>query len=344
MSGHAARFRGEYVRFMGLYIPSSLLYGHTLKKIKKTYMTQLSVKRMILAGVFMAALSFSNCQKHSDGKSYQYNGVMNIDGYDRSYLLHLPPDFYDTTGFPLVVMLHGFGGSAAQADRDYGVTDKANAGHFIVVYPQGVSSDGRYHLRSWNAGNCCFVAQSDHVDDVHYISSLIDYLVANFRVDPKRVYVAGMSNGAMMAYTLACQLSDKVAAITSVSGTLIAAAACNPSRTVPVLEIHSSQDLKVPYKGGFGIGGVWFPAVDSGLQVLAGLYGCGQPQETQYTGYSLTEWRGNDGNIAIDRYLTQDGGHSWPGGSKPRAQADPPSVYLKATDLMWEFFQRYRLP
>ena len=70
---------------------------------------------------------------------------------------------------------------------------------------------------------------------------------------------------------------------------------------------------------------------------------CGQSQVTPYTGYSLTEWRDKDGHVAIDCYLTQDGGHSWPGGSTPRVQADPPSVYLKATDLMWEFFQRYHL-
>lgn len=304
----------------------------------------LSVKRVTLLGIFAASLSFSNCQKSSGRKVYRYNGVMNVDGYNRTYLLNLPPNFYDTTGFPLVILLHGFGGSAAQAEQDYGVTDKGNAEHFIVVYPEGVGSDGRFHLRSWNAGNCCYVAQSDDIDDVHYISTLIDYLVNNYKVDPKRVYVAGMSNGAMMAYTLACQLSDKIAAITSVSGTLIASSPCTPSRAVPVLEIHSSQDTKVPFNGGTGLDGVWFPAVDSGLNVLAQADTCGPSQTTQYTGYSLTEWKGNSGNAAIDCYLTQDGGHSWPGGLKPRAQADPPSVYLNATDLLWDFFQRYRLP
>jgi polyhydroxybutyrate depolymerase len=84
--------------------------------------------------------------------------------------------------------------------------------------------------------------------------------------------------------------------------------------------------------------------VDSGLNVWAALDTCGAPTATQYTGYTLTEWKNNSGNVAIDYYLTQDGGHSWPGGLKPRVQADPPSVYLNATDLMWDFFQRYTLP
>jgi len=306
-------------------------------------MKQVLVRRGTLLSLLLAALSFSNCQKNSGGKTYRFNGAMTVEGYRRTYLLNLPPNFYDTAGFPLVIVLHGFGGSAAQAEQDYGVTDKGNAEHFVVVYPEGIGSNGYYHLRSWNAGNCCFVAQSNNIDDVQYISNLIDYLVGNYKVDPRKVYVAGMSNGAMMAYTLACQLSNKVAAITSVSGTLITSSPCTPSRTVPVLEIHSSLDTKVPFNGGYGLDGAWFPAVDSGLNVLAALDTCGAPTVTQYTGYSLTEWRNNSG-VAIDQYLTEDGGHSWPGGLKPRAQADPPSVYLNATDLLWDFFQRYTLP
>jgi len=306
-------------------------------------MKQLLITRGTLLSLFLAALSFSNCQKNSGGKTYRYNGAMTVDGYKRTYLLNLPPNFYDTSGFPLVILLHGFGGSAAQAEQDYGVTNKGNAEHFVVVYPEGVASGGAHHLRSWNAGNCCFVAQSNNVDDVRYISTLIDYLVGNYKVDPRKVYVAGMSNGAMMAYTLACQLSGKVAAIASVSGTLVASSPCTPSRVVPVLEIHSSQDTKVPFNGGYGLDGVWFPAVDSGLNVLAASDTCDAPAVTQYTGYSLTEWRNNSG-VTIDQYLTEDGGHSWPGGLKPRPQADPPSVYLNATGLLWDFFQRYPLP
>ena len=270
---------------------------------------------------------------------------MTVDGYNRTYLLNLPPNFYDTSGLPLVILLHGFAGTASQAETDYGVTDKGNAEHFIVVYPEGIPNPAGYHLRSWNAGNCCFVAQEDNVNDVHFISTLIDYLVANYKVNPKKVYVAGMSNGAMMTYTLGCDLADKIAAITSVSGTLIASSPCSPVRAMPILEIHSSQDLKVPYYGGYGMDNVWFPAVDSGLNVWAALDTCSAPPTvTQYTGYTLSEWKNNSGVVAIDRYLTSDGGHSWPGGLKPRAQADAPSIYLNATDLMWSFFQRYTLP
>lgn len=297
--------------------------------------------------IFLLAFSFSNCQKGGSGdqKVYRYNGQMNVDGRTRTYTLNLPPDYYDTTNLALVIALHGFGGSAAQCERDYGITEKANTEGFIVVYPDGIFSNGPAHLGSWNTGTCCPVAQSENVDDVHFISALIDELVSKYKIDPKKVYVAGMSNGAMMAYTLACDLSGKIAAITSVSGTLMVSSPCQPSRAVPILHIHSAVDTKVPFDGGYGMGGYYFTPVDSTLSIWSMLDSCpAPPTVTQYTGYTFTEWKDINGRPAIDLYLTQDGGHSWPGGLKPRAKADPPSVYLNATDLLWSFFQRYTLP
>jgi polyhydroxybutyrate depolymerase len=286
------------------------------------------------------------CQKGGSGgdaKVYRYNVKMNVDGRTRTYILNLPPDYYDTSGIPLVIALHGFGGSASQCEADYGITDKANRENFIVVYPDGIF--GPSGLESWNTGTCCPVAQTENVDDVHFISALIDQLVANYKVDPRRVYVAGMSNGAMMAYSLACDLSDKITAITSVSGTLMVSSPCKPSREVPILHIHSALDGKVPYAGGIGMANHYFTPVDSAMGVWAALDSCDTPpQIIENTGYTFTEWKDHNGKVAIDLYLTEDGGHSWPGGLKPRPKADPPSIYLNATDLLWNFFQNYKLP
>jgi len=294
---------------------------------------------------FLLPLMFANCQKSGSGKAYRFNGVINLDGRARTYLLNLPPHYYDTANLTLVVALHGFGGSAAQAEEDYGITDKANTEGFIVVYPEGIPSSGGFHLRSWNTGTCCPVAQTENVDDVHFISVLIDQLIAKYKVNPKKVYVAGMSNGAMMAYTLACDLSDKIAAITSVSGTLMVSSPCQPSRAVPILHIHSELDTRVPFDGGIGMANHYFTPVDSALNVWAALDSCDTPPiATQNSGYTFTEWKDHNGRPAIDLYLTQDGGHSWPGGLKPREKADPPSTAVNATDLLWDFFQRYSLP
>jgi len=306
--------------------------------------TLLSGFKASLPLIFLPVL-FVSCQKAGTDKVYRFNGQLNVDGRARTYLLNLPPHYYDTSNLALVIALHGFGGSAAQAEKDYGITDKANTEGFVVVYPEGIPSSGSFHLRSWNTGTCCPVAQTDNIDDVHFISVLIDQMTAKYKVNPKKVYVAGMSNGAMMAYTLACDLSDKIAAITSVSGTLMTSSPCQPSRAVPILHIHSALDTRVPFDGGLGMANHYFTPVDSTMNVWAALDSCNTPpQVTDNGGYSLTEWKDHAGRVAIDLYLTQDGGHSWPGGLKPRDKADPPSIYLNATDLLWDFFQRYSLP
>ena len=301
--------------------------------------------RLIRMVPFLMTLFFANCKKSDTDKVYRFNAVMNVNNQARNFTINLPPDYYDTSNIPLVIVLHGFGGTPAQAENDYGVTDKGNAEGFIVVYPAGIQSNGPAHLGSWNAGNCCPVATTSNVDDVQFISLLIDKMIADYKVNRKKVYVAGMSNGAMMAYTLACTLSDKIAAITSVSGTLVKTSPCQPSRAVPILHIHSAIDTKVPFNGGIGLGGYYFPSVDSTLAVWAALDSCeAAPQVTNYSGYTLSEWKNRAGNTAIDCYLTDDGGHSWPGGSKPRPQADPVSTAINATDLLWDFFKQYSLP
>jgi polyhydroxybutyrate depolymerase len=173
---------------------------------------------------------------------------------------------------------------------------------------------------------------------------LIDKLVAGYKIDPKKVYVTGISNGAMMAYTLACDLADKIAAIGPVSGTFMMTSPCKPVRPVPVLHIHSAVDTKVPFYGGTGLASFYFPPVDSTLQVWSGLDSCGAPQVTNNGTYTFTEWKNQSGKSMINLYLTQDGGHSWPGGLKPRAQADPPSTAINATDVLWNFFKQQSMP
>lgn len=261
-------------------------------------------------------------------------------------MLNLPPHYYDTSNIPLVIALHGLGGSASQCERDYGITGKGNDAGFIVAYPEGVRNDGVLGLRIWNAGTCCQYARNNNIDDVHFISTLIDTLLAKYKIDAKRVYVTGMSNGAMMTYRLACELSDKIAAIAPVSGTLLTIQPCQPARPVPIMHIHSILDAKVPYYGGIGMDGYYFPPVDSGLHVWAAANGCNTTPQviTDDALYKLTMWTGCSNNVTIECYLTQDGGHAWPGGKKSTRRGDTPSTVLNATDVIWDFFKQYSLP
>lgn len=286
----------------------------------------------------VSLLMLTGCDK-SDGpeeKAYRIEGTMQVDGRTRHYLLYLPTGYYDDTSrYALVLGLHGGGGSAVQFDRHYGLTQKANASKFIVVYPEGVRSDGPLGVRTWNAGTCCDYAAENNIDDVKYIRLLIDELAGRYRIDAKRVYAAGMSNGGMLAYRLACEIPDKIAAIAPVSCSMVASG-CSPTRAVPILHIHSVQDTKVPVQGGIGIFGYYFPPVDSGLTVFA----MGKPPLVveDNANYKLTKW-GED----MEYYLTTDGGHAWPGAVRNTSWGDPSSTAVNANDLLWAFFQRYSL-
>ena len=279
---------------------------------------------------------------------YRYESEMHVDDLLRTYVVKLPSSYYDNNidaeTYPLVIGLHGTGGSAYQMEESYGLNEKANDENFIVVYPDGVRSSGVLGIRTWNAGRCCDYAMNKDIDDVAFIRELIDRLVAGLAVDPRRIYVAGMSNGGMLAYRLACELSTRIAAIAAVSSTMMTDH-CDPERAVPVLHLHSLLDRKVPYAGGIGIGGYLFTPVDSTLNFWSGQNGCSVSQKITDNGqYIATIWNECSLGAALESYVTNDGGHSWPGGKKPTPGADNPSACIDANDLLWAFFQRFALP
>lgn len=305
----------------------------------------------ILPCIIIASLLLTECEDSvdvlpDDAHIFSLQGQITVDGLQRTFILDLPPRYYDSTGFDLVIALHGTGGSGKQCKRDYGWSLKAAQAGFMVVYPEGLRSKGPLGISTWNAGGCCGYAQENQVNDVKFISALIDYLADSYHVNRKRVYVTGMSNGAMLSYRLACEIPGKIAAIAPVSGTLIATAPCTPSRPVPLLHIHSALDTLVPYQGGIGIGGYYFPPVDSALHLWARIDNCASAPETitDNEKYTATRWTGCSGGTTVMLYLTKDGGHAWPGGLKSRPGADAPSTALNATDVIWDFFHQYTLP
>lgn len=303
-----------------------------------------TMKQLLLLSLIFCAATLLGCQK-DDARTYRFEKTMNVDGLTRYYLLNLPPSYNDSSVFPLVIVLHGGGGFAKQCERDYHLTEKANAEGYAIVYPEGVRSDGILGVRTWNAGTCCDFAVENNIDDVHFISELIDQLIRDYKIDSRRVYVTGISNGAMLSYKLACEIPEKIAAIAPVSGPLLTTKPCKPSRPVPILHIHSQLDTKVPATGGIGIAGYYYPPVDSGLNLWATINACNpsEPLVEQFAGYKRTHWPGCKNGADIDYYLTEDGGHSWPGGSKSRERADDPSTVMDANNLIWTFFKQHHL-
>lgn len=295
---------------------------------------------------FLWLFLFTSCENNAEKESH-YTGTIVVDGITRKYIVNIPPSYFndDSTQFPLVLGLHGLAGSGSQFERDYHFSEKSNEVGFIAVYPEGVRSDGPLKIRTWNAGSCCDYAMQHQIDDVNFISKLIDKLAVTHRINLHKVYVTGMSNGGMMAYRLACELPDKIAAIAPVSSTMVMDQPCHPGNPVPLLHMHSAQDTKVPFTGGTGLGGYYFPPVDSVLNAWSIEDGCTSYIQTEDRNtYVYKAWATCNNSSSIQCYLTDDGGHAWPGGSKSGSWADTPSTAINANDLMWAFFQRYELP
>lgn len=292
-------------------------------------------------------LIFAGCGKSPNvppvDKVYRFDETITVDGLVRNYTLNLPPDYYDSSGFCLVIALHGGGGSPSQFERTSFLTDKSKASGFIVVYPEGTGI-----IKTWNAGTCCGSAITHQINDVKFISQLIDQLIAVYKINPKKVYATGHSNGGMMCYRLACELSNKIAAIAANSSTMVLTSACNPARAMPVLHLHSKLDQHVVYTGGpgDGISGVYCPPLDSVLNVFSLKNSCSNPSQVIFSNnlYTFKKWSSCTNNVSIQYYLTNDGGHGWPGGLPGGPNSDTPSIAINADDLLWEFFQQYQLP
>jgi polyhydroxybutyrate depolymerase len=245
----------------------------------------------------------------------------------------------------LVLGFHGGFGNAAQFEEQSLLSEKADEAGFIVIYPDGLGFLVAPNLHFWNAGICCAYPYLNDIDDVNFIRNLIDNVTDEYAIDTNRVYATGMSNGAFMSYRLACELSDKIAAIAPVAGGMVIDE-CPSDRIVPIIHFHSYQDENIPYSGGIGDGASSHhnPPLDSVFTVWAEKGTCSTANDTVYHGadYTYVSWRNCDCEAEIDYYITTDGGHSWPGGTSP-ALGDPVSTTLNANDLMWDFFQQHDL-
>lgn len=172
-------------------------------------------------------------------------GVLTFGGVPRSYVLHVPPGLDRPAG--LVINLHGAGMTGAQQAGLTNYNAIANQYGFVVAYPDGIDL-------SWADGRGASVPDRDGVDDVGFLSALIERLSRDFGIPPRRVFVTGMSAGGFMANRLACDRADLVSAVAPVAGTLGVGVPCAPSAPVSVLMMHGTADEVVPYGGGPMVG------------------------------------------------------------------------------------------
>jgi polyhydroxybutyrate depolymerase len=274
--------------------------------------------------------------------------TLKVDGSERSYLVHVPPQYVKDTPTPVVLAFHGGGANARNMVAFSGLNQKADQSGFIVVYPDG---SGRLErMLTFNAGNCCGQAAARNVDDVAFVRHILDDLEGIANVDRNRVFATGMSNGAMMAYRLASEMSDRIAAIAPVSGPM-GTKDCRPGRAVSVMHFHGEADEFAPFSGGKGRGpsGTEFYSVDHSISAWVNANGCNKsPRITQLPdrekdGTTVKQVRYESGKEGAEVVLViiEGGGHTWPG-NEPRMQALGASTRdISANDMMWEFFQQH---
>jgi polyhydroxybutyrate depolymerase len=267
----------------------------------------------------------------------------------RRYMIHVPKGYKPEQAAPLVLLMHGGGGSMKIQARDsvYGLISKSNEAGFVAVFPNGYSRFASGKLATWNAGRCCGLSRDRKVDDVGFIRDVLQQVSQQLHIDKGRIFAAGMSNGAMMAYRLACELPETFRAIAAVAGT-DNTLDCNPASPVSILHIHARDDDHVLFTGGAGqtfrdkASVTEFTSVPETVEKWVKLNGCESKAQRflEKSGAFCERYAGCRGETSVQLCVTESGGHSWPGGRKPRMLiSDRPSKALSANDVMWDFFQ-----
>jgi polyhydroxybutyrate depolymerase len=286
-----------------------------------------------LAGLLVAASVWKSDETTSAPE--KKNDSLQIGGRTRAYFVHTPPGYDGKKSLPLVLVLHGGGQNPESAEWMSGMSAKADTENFLVAYPKGTGRLSR--MPTWNSGNCCGYALENKVDDVAFLSALIDKLKREYSVDSRRVYVTGISNGGMMSYRLACEAADKIAAIAPVEGAQNLE--CAPARPVSVIVFHGTADNHVAFGGGtakFQIGPVRTDnSVASAVSFWAREDACtDMPRVEQTSAVHTDNYAGCKDGTAVELYAIQGGHHNWPSGRMS-------GNHVPATDLMWAFFAEH---
>lgn len=261
-------------------------------------------------------------------------GDIEIEERTRKYRLYIPSSYTADKLMPLVFNLHGLTSDAGQQELYTQMNEVAEENGFIVCYPKGLN-------RAWNVG---FNFPASKADDVQFISELIDHLALDYAIDLTRVYACGFSNGGYMSHKLACELSDKIVAIASVAGTFVPGeeAYCEPSRAVPVMQIHGTADPIVRYNGFFeGISATetidfWRAKnnclADFQKTKVSNTAKLDFSKATRYDFGDCTE------ETAVVLYKVKNGGHTWPGASLILGVTNKD---FSASEEIWNFFKQY---
>jgi len=260
------------------------------------------------------------------------------DGETRAYRLYIPAAYDGTEPVPLVFNLHGYGSNNVQQEAYGDFRPIADTANFIICHPQGLPDD--FGTNHWN----CFGTSS--VDDVGFISALIDTIYANYNIYGNQIYSTGMSNGGFMSYKLACRLSGRIAAVASVTGSItpIEYDDCITNHPMPAMQIHGTEDPTVPYEGSF-----LFMPVEDVVDHWVTFNECDTdpvvtevPDIDETDGCTATHYVYENGLLGstVEFYKINGGEHTWPGSEFVTSITNND---FNASVEIWRFFRQYTL-
>lgn len=294
-------------------------------------------KWCIFVGLCLA-LGFSFAQSNTDHQ-LMHNNV------NRDYSVHTPSGYDTGQSLPLVICLHGMSGNVPDMIAYSNFNTIADTGNFIVVYPQGLLA-----TTSWGATATQWDAYyGTNTKDLEFIDTLIDQMYYDYNIDLKKVYSTGHSNGGYMSYRLACELSERIAAIASVAGAMTYTQEnnCTMSHSMPVLQIHGTADATVPFDGIAQFNSsipdlvnFWRSkdncALDSVLVQMPDI------DTSDQSTASYVHYTNCDSTSTVLFYTVENGGHSWPG-SFDVSGLGVTNKDFNASSVIWNFFNVYEL-
>ncbi len=287
--------------------------------------------------------------------SYRVSTGITYKLSDRTFLLHIPPNYTSKTPLPLVVVLHGAFNTGSQTESETGFSALADSERFLVAYPEGIGLFG--FLQHWNAGHCCGKAADSNVDDVGFVAEVINTVRQKFAVDSTRLYMAGMSNGGMLTYRFATERTGELAAAAVVSAA-IGSTIDNgvgswrlhkPIRAFPIIGFHGLADETIPFNAVpvLRTNGkrVFLPLTDA-IDFWQKSNGCETTPSSSISNNGSEKhlvWEKCQGGSSLEFVLLEGWGHQWP---TPfftnQLAADHPLRGFDATKQIWEFFSRFQ--
>lgn len=277
----------------------------------------------------------AQCQLASPFPEAVAEHMLESDGMDRRFIVHVPTRYDHQTATPVVFAFHGYSNTPQQQEQWSMMSAKAEEAGFILVYPYGSGFPA-----GWNGGDCCLTGLTPP-DDVAFVGAMIDWLEQELCIDPSRIYATGFSNGGFFSHRLACELSDRIAAVGSVAG-MMGIDDCSPGRPMPVLQLHGTADPVVPYDGSLVLG---FRSVEETIAGWIERDGCGSEPVLTYDQGEVTCMSHEDceAGVEVELCTVEGGGHTWPGGADILG-AGPTTQDIVANDYLWEFFMDHPLP